>query len=46
MCVLLQNGDIADCVYQFINRLSDFLYNASRYASLKENIEPKKWIPV
>ncbi|KAM7457657.1 hypothetical protein BLSTO_01578 [Blastocystis sp. subtype 1] len=46
MCVLLQDEDITECVYQFVNRLSDFLYNAARYASLKENIEPKKWVPV
>ena len=41
--MLLQSKDVSSSVYQFVNRLSDFLFIAARYASMKEGIEPKKW---
>lgn len=43
LSMLLQNKDVSSSVYQFVNRLSDFLFIAARYASMKEGIEPKKW---
>ena len=46
MSILLRDGDIADAVYQYVNRLSDFLYNVSLYVSMREGITPKKWVKV
>lgn len=43
MSRLLEDGDIVPEVYEYINRLSDFLYIAARYISMKEGIELKKW---
>lgn len=40
---LLEEEDISCEVYEYINRLSDFLYIAARYTSMKEGIEIKKW---
>lgn len=43
MSRLLEGEDIVPEVYQFVNRLSDFLYIAARFVSLKEGKEQKKW---
>ena len=43
MAPLLSAGDISSDVYCFVNRLSDYLYIAARYVSMRENNPPKKW---
>lgn len=43
MSRLLEEEDIKPEVYEYVNRLSDFLYIAARYVTMKEGIEPKKW---
>ena len=43
MAPLLSAEDISSDVYCFVNRLSDFLYIAARYVSMREDNPPKKW---
>lgn len=43
MSHLIEEEEIAPEVYEYVNRLSDFLYIAARYISMKEGIELKKW---
>ena len=43
MSHLIEEEDISHEVYEYVNRLSDFLYIAARYISMKEGIELKKW---
>lgn len=43
MAPLLSAGDIDSDVYCFVNRLSDYLYIAARYVSMREDNPPKKW---
>lgn len=43
MAPLLSAGDIDSDVYCFVNRLSDYLYIAARYVSMREDNPPKNW---
>lgn len=43
---LLQDEDISEDVYKFVNRLSDCLYYAARFVAMKEGKEEKKWFKV
>jgi cob(I)alamin adenosyltransferase len=40
---LLEHEELGENTLAYINRLSDYLFVASRYANFKENIEDIKW---
>lgn len=43
MVPLLEDEDIHPEVYRYVNRLSDFLYIAARFVSMKEKKPLKPW---